>query len=176
MSTETIAHAYIIQPHFVLRSGDYFLADGVTGRAVRDPWRALNTCDRALAERLRDEQNERSGTRAWQVELLEGTASPQTARPPLLTKIIASPRREVDTLRRYPVYLTQEGVEQLCHVLYAYQSVVNVTSSDRPTSDLPTRLLSEVRRQCCDRSGAEDPMPYHPHVPGLFEGKKRRHG
>ncbi len=71
-------------------------------------------------------------------------------------------------MKRYPCYFTQDQLDGLARLLYAHQAVINTASSDRPTSDEPMRVLTELRRQCCDRSGAVDPYPHMPHVPGIF--------
>ena len=75
--------------------------------------------------------------------------------------------------RTFPLYLDQQGVDELAQLLYVHQHVIDVVS-ERPAPDKAFRALTELRRQCCVRSGAADPFPDLPFVPGIFEGKPKR--
>jgi hypothetical protein len=68
--------------------------------------------------------------------------------------------------RKYPVYLSQESIDQWVPALLAYQHATDVLSHD-PTRDQAYRMATEIRRQCCDRSGADDPFPELPHIPAI---------
>ena len=76
--------------------------------------------------------------------------------------------------RRFAFYLTQEGVDELAQELYRLQAASDILHRERPTPDRPYRILSELRRQCCERSGAADPFPDLPCVPSVFEGQPRK--
>jgi hypothetical protein len=77
--------------------------------------------------------------------------------------------------RKFPVYLSQEQVDQWVPALLAYQHATDVLSHD-PTRDQAYRMATEIRRQCCDRSGASDPFPELPHIPGIIESRGRKRG
>jgi hypothetical protein len=68
--------------------------------------------------------------------------------------------------RKFPVYLSQEQVDQWVLSLLAYQHATDVLSHD-PTRDQAYRMATEIRRQCCDRSGAADPFPELPYIPAI---------
>ena len=76
-------------------------------------------------------------------------------------------------MRRFPFYLDQDEVDELAWVLARDHDTTNRYNTERPTPDKAFRLLSALRRQCCDRSGAADPFPHMPHVPGVFDGGGR---
>jgi hypothetical protein len=77
--------------------------------------------------------------------------------------------------RKFPVYLSQEQVDQWIPALLAYQHATDVLSHD-PTRDQAYRMATEIRRQCCDRSGAADPFPELPHIPAGSESQGRKRG
>lgn len=68
-------------------------------------------------------------------------------------------------MRKIPFYLTQDGLDEILQLLYRHQALVNIASSDHPTCDRATRIMSEIRRQCCVRSGAADAFDDHPMTP-----------
>ncbi len=72
-------------------------------------------------------------------------------------------------MKRFPFYLSQTQVDDLAQLLYTHQAIIDTISPVRPTPDRAFRFLTDMRQQCCDRSGAEDPFPDLPHVPGIFE-------
>lgn len=63
---------------------------------------------------------------------------------------------------RVPLYLDQTPIDDLAASLYKLLHITDVASTNGPASDLPFRLLSEPRRQCCGRSRANDPSPDSP--------------
>ena len=73
--------------------------------------------------------------------------------------------------KSFPLYLTQPELDTMAQMLLTHQQVLNLTRSD---DDRPIRMLTKLRQQCCDRSGAEDPYPELPHVPGLWEASEER--
>jgi hypothetical protein len=76
-------------------------------------------------------------------------------------------------MRKYPLFLSQDDVDTLAQMLYTHQHFLDVA---RSTDDRPFRMLSELRRQCCERSNAEDPMPHHPYATDESpKTAKRRH-
>lgn len=72
--------------------------------------------------------------------------------------------------KRFPLYLDQTQIDELASMLMRLQTFLNLASDDHTAPDRPLRYLTILRRQCCDRSGASDPYPEIPHVPGIFEG------
>lgn len=72
-------------------------------------------------------------------------------------------------MRKYPLYLDQGEIDELAASLYKLQHITDV-ASDLPSSDRPFRQLSELRRQCCLRSGAADPFPDLPLAPRASQG------
>jgi hypothetical protein len=76
-------------------------------------------------------------------------------------------------MRRVPFYLTQSQLDGLAQSLYKLQHLVDVASGGQPAPDLPFQLLSELRRQCCHRSRAEDPFPDLPIAPRSTETRVR---
>jgi hypothetical protein len=76
-------------------------------------------------------------------------------------------------MKKVPFYLTQEQLDGLAQSLYKLQHLVDVASGGAPASDLPFQLLSDLRRQCCFRSCAEDPFPDLPMIPRLTETRGR---
>lgn len=62
-------------------------------------------------------------------------------------------------MKRFPFYLTQAQLDGLAQSLYKLQHIVDVASGSAQSMDVPFQLLSDLRRQCCDRSGAQDPFP-----------------
>ena len=77
-------------------------------------------------------------------------------------------------MRKYPLYLSQGDVDALAQLLYTHQHVIDVVSTDRPTNDRSFRFLTELRRQCCQRSKAEDPYPDLPMTPDWFDAPPKR--
>jgi hypothetical protein len=77
-------------------------------------------------------------------------------------------------VKRVPFYLTQDQLDGLAQSLYKLQHLVDVASDSAPAKDLPFQLLSDLRRQCCYRSGAEDPFPELPFSPGLDQSRSGR--
>lgn len=74
--------------------------------------------------------------------------------------------------KRFPFYMTQSQLDELAQVLYTHQYVIDVVSTESPSSDRAFRMLSELRRQCCIRSKAADPFEDLPLA--TDEAKKRR--
>ena len=72
--------------------------------------------------------------------------------------------------RRVPLYLTQDQVDQPALLLYKHQTVTNVVSGDGRVSEAAACFLTEIRLQCCARSGADDPFPDMPLVPCFGKG------
>jgi hypothetical protein len=77
-------------------------------------------------------------------------------------------------MKRVPFYLTQTQLDDLAQSLYKLQHLVDVASGATKGTDLPFQLLSDLRRQCCYRSGAEDPFPELPLAPSLSGSSQRR--
>jgi hypothetical protein len=77
-------------------------------------------------------------------------------------------------MKRVPFYLTQEQLDGLAQSLYKLQHIVDVASDSARSTDVPFQLLSDLRRQCCYRSGAEDPFPELPMSPCLTEPRSGR--
>lgn len=75
----------------------------------------------------------------------------------------------------FAIYMNQVGLDDFCQALYKLQAVVDLTSSDRPASDLPTQLLSEIRRQAV-LAGAEDPYTDLAMTWGTTEGVTAKRG
>jgi hypothetical protein len=75
--------------------------------------------------------------------------------------------------RKFPFYLDQGDIDDLAQSLYKLQHLVDVASGSHPASDLPFRLLSDLRRQCCHRSRAEDPFPDLPIAPRPVDARVR---
>lgn len=71
--------------------------------------------------------------------------------------------------RRVPLYLSQDQVDQLALLLLKHQTVTNVVSGDGTVSEAAACFLTEIRLQCCARSGAADPFPDMPMVPCFGE-------
>jgi hypothetical protein len=76
-------------------------------------------------------------------------------------------------VKRVPFYLTQDQVDGLAQSLYKLQHIVDVASESLPSSKVPFDLLSELRRQCCFRSSAEDPFPDLPIALGSADAPVR---
>jgi hypothetical protein len=77
-------------------------------------------------------------------------------------------------MKRVPFYLTQNQLDGLAQSLYKLQHIVDVASDSAPAPDLPFQLLSDLRRQCCYRSRAEDPFPDLPLSVGLTGSSSER--
>jgi hypothetical protein len=77
-------------------------------------------------------------------------------------------------MKRVPFYLTQDQLDGLAQSLYKLQHIVDVASGSAQTTDVPFQLLSDLRRQCCYRSRAEDPFPDLPLAQCLPESRSRR--
>ena len=60
--------------------------------------------------------------------------------------------------RRIPLYLSPKNASQLADLLYRHMVVAN-TFTEKPSAKAneAAYLLSELRRQCCLRSGMDDP-------------------
>ena len=76
--------------------------------------------------------------------------------------------------KRFPFRLTQSGVDELAQLLYTHQTVVNTLSRERSSCDRAYLFLSDLRRQCCDHSGALDPFPDLPTADDGFGGSIKR--
>ena len=71
---------------------------------------------------------------------------------------------------KFPIYLSQSQVDLAANVFYRHQHITDVLSKDVPASAEAACLLTELRRQCCVRSGAADPFPDLPMSPAFSEG------
>ena len=77
-------------------------------------------------------------------------------------------------MKRVPFYLTQGQIDGLAESLYKLQHLVDVASGRTDGTDLPFQLLSDLRRQCCYRSRAEDPFPELPLAPCVTGARQGR--
>ena len=77
-------------------------------------------------------------------------------------------------MKRVPFYLTQDQLDGLAQSLYKLQHIVDVASGSAPATDLPFQLLSDLRRQCCHSSRADDPFPDLPLSPCITESRRGR--
>lgn len=72
--------------------------------------------------------------------------------------------------RRVPLYLDQAQIDALALLLYKHQTISNVVTSRRDAvSEEAACFLTEIRKQCCCRSGAADPFPDMPLSPCFGE-------
>ena len=77
-------------------------------------------------------------------------------------------------MKRVPFYLSQKQLHDLAQLLYTGQHITNVVHGlvpigDQHAPDLHFQLLSDLRKQCCLRSGATDPFPELPLAPSAFD-------
>jgi len=77
-------------------------------------------------------------------------------------------------MKRFPFYLSQVQLDDLAFALYKLQHIVDVATGDAPAPDRPSQLLSDLRLQCCYRSGAEDPFFHLPLQPCLTDPRSRQ--
>lgn len=79
--------------------------------------------------------------------------------------------------QRVPLYLTQTQIDALALLLYRSQTITNIVATGRhERSEEAACFLTELRQQCCVRSGADDPFPYLPLCPSFAEEESNRSG
>ena len=70
--------------------------------------------------------------------------------------------------RRVPFYLSQDLIDRLAHLLWQHQTVTDIIGRTPEPSIEAACFLTELRKQCCLRSGAADPfedLPLYPSFP-----------
>jgi len=65
----------------------------------------------------------------------------------------------------FPWLLTQEHLDLLAWLLMKFVTICNVAESGCRTAEQTACLLTDLREQCCQRAGANDPFPYMPLSP-----------
>jgi hypothetical protein len=78
-------------------------------------------------------------------------------------------RSEAKPEQRFPWPLTQERIDLLATVLYKAETVFNIVDPGCLTAERAACLLTELREECCQPSGAADPFPDMPLFP-RFDG------